>query len=126
MSNLDLLASADAAGLAAVLREVLREVHFDQVNRDLRLPEFGGDYLIRPFPLPGSHVDVPDMKARLRHVVKSAGDDSDRRFAKRIQLAFRFLMFGEPLERQALADLFGAARREWIDVATRVGLFVSD
>jgi methylase of polypeptide subunit release factors len=126
MSDLELLASAEAAAFAAVLRELLRELHFDQVNHDLRLPEFGGDYLIRPFPLPGSPVDVSDIKARLRHVVKSSADDGDRRFAKRIQLAFRFLMFGEPIDRKALADLFGAERRKWIEVAMSVGLFVAD
>lgn len=126
MSDLELLASTDAAALAAVLRGLLRELHFDQVNHDLRLPEFGGDYLIRPFPLPGSPVDVADMKARLRRVVKSSANESDRRFAKRIQLAFRFLMFGEPIDRKALADLFGAERQKWIEVAMRVGLFVAD
>jgi hypothetical protein len=66
------------------------------------------------------------MKTRLRHVVKSSGNESDRRFAKRIQLAFRFLMFGEAIDRVALADLFGAERREWIDVAIHVGLFAPD
>ena len=126
MSDLELLASAEAAAFAAVLRALLQEVHFDQVNHDLRLPEFGGDYLIRPFPLPGSPVDVSNMKARLRHVVKSAGNESDRRFAKRIQLAFRFLMFGEAIDRKALADFFGAERREWIDMGINVGLFVPD
>jgi hypothetical protein len=124
MSDLEFLASTDAAALAAVLRGLLRELHFDQVNHDLRLPEFGGDYLIRPFPLPGSPVDVSDMKARLRHVVKSSANESDRRFAKRIQLAFRFLMFGEPIDRKALAELFGTERREWIEVGMNVGLFV--
>src|SRR5689334_19513825 len=107
-SDLASLASADASDLASALREVLLEVQFDQANHDLRLPQFGGDYLIRPFPLPGSPVDVADMKARLRHVVKSSGNESDRRFAKRILLAFRFLMFGESLDRTALAELFGA------------------
>src|SRR6187397_44680 len=107
MSDLELLASAEAAAFAAVLRALLQEVHFDQVNHDLRLPEFGGDYLIRPFPLPGSPVDVFNMKVRLRHVVKSSANDHDRRLAKRIQLAFRFLMFGETIDRKALADLFG-------------------
>jgi hypothetical protein len=126
MSDLELLASAEAAAFAAVLRALLQEVHFDQVNHDLRLPEFGGDYLIRPFPLPGSPVDVSNMKTRLRHVVKSSGNESDRRLAKRIQLAFRFLMFGEAIDRMALADLFGAERREWIDVGIHVGLFAPD
>lgn len=126
MSDLELLASPDAAALAAVLRAVLLEVHFDRVNHDLRLPAFGGDYLIRPFPLPGSPVDLPDMKTRLRRVVKSSGHDSERRFAKRIQLAFRLLMFGEPVDREQASDLFGAGRQEWIDVAIRIGLFVHD
>jgi hypothetical protein len=126
MSDLELLAGADAAAFAAALRALLQEVHFDQVNHDLRLPEFGGDYLIRPFPLPGSPVDVSDMKVRLRHVVKSSGNESDRRFAKRIQLALRFLMFGEAIDRQALAELFGAERREWIEMGINVGLFVPD
>src|SRR3954465_13185224 len=106
MSDLELLASTDAAALAAVLSALLRELHFDQVNHDLRLPEFGGDYLIRPFPLPGSPVDVSDMKVRLRHVVKTCANEADRRFAKRIQLAFRFLMFGEPIDGKAVEDLF--------------------
>jgi hypothetical protein len=66
------------------------------------------------------------MKARLRHVVKSSANESERPFAKRIQLAFRFLMFGEPIDRKALADLFGAERRKWIEVAMSVGLFVAD
>jgi len=126
MSDLELVAGAEAAAFAAVLRALLQDVHFDQVNHDLRLPEFGGDYLIRPFPLPGSPVDVSNMKVRLRHVVKSSANDDDRRLAKRIQLAFRFLMFGETIDRQALADLFGAERREWIDVGITVGLFVTD
>jgi predicted RNA methylase len=126
MSDLELLASAEAAAFAAVLRALLQEVHFDQVNHDLRLPEFGGDYLIRPFPLPGSPVDVSNMKARLRHVVKSSENERDRRFAKRIQLAFRFLMFGEAIDRKAFAELFGTAGREWIEVGMNVGLFVLD
>src|SRR5215210_3625229 len=126
MSDLELLASAEATAFAAVLRTLLQEVRFDQVNHDLRLPEFGGDYLIRPFPLPGSSVDVSNMTTRLRHVVKSSGNESDRRFAKRIQLAFRFLMFGEGIDRKALGDLFGAERRKWIDVGINVRLFVPD
>jgi hypothetical protein len=35
-------------------------------------------------------------------------------------------MFGEPIDRKQLADLFGAERREWIEVAIGVGLFVQD
>jgi hypothetical protein len=126
MSDLELLAGAKAAAFAAVLRALLQEILFDQVNHDLRLPEFGGDYLIRPFPLPGSPVDVSNMKARLRHVVKSSGNETDRRFAKRIQLAFRFLMFGEAIDQKALAELFGPERRDWIEVGISVGLFVPD
>jgi hypothetical protein len=124
-ADLESLASADAARLAIVLREVLREVHFDQVNHDLRLPEFGGDYLLRPFPLPGSPVDVANMKARLRHVVKSSENPDDRRLARRIQLAFRFLMFGESVDRKDVGDLVGAHRRPSIEAAIMLGLFVA-
>jgi hypothetical protein len=40
----------------------LREGHFDQVDRDLRLPRDGGDYEVRPFPLPTSPVDTGEMR----------------------------------------------------------------
>src|SRR5438876_9792973 len=42
----DLAALATPRGqqLARVMRDILREVQFDQVNHDLRLPQYGGDY----------------------------------------------------------------------------------
>jgi len=52
-----LLATHEGHALARAIGQVLGEVHFDQVNRDLRLPCYGGDYAIRPFPLPASPVD---------------------------------------------------------------------
>jgi methylase of polypeptide subunit release factors len=124
-SDLESLASHDGAAIAAVLRDVLREVQFDQVNHDLRLRDYGGDYLVRPFPLPGSPVDVANMKTRLRHVARSAADADDRRFARRIELAFTFLMFGEPLNRRDLEELVGSQRVMAIDRALQAGLFVS-
>src|SRR5438045_9051300 len=66
------------------------------------------------------------MKTVRRHVVKSSANESDRRFAKRIQLAFRFLMFGESIDRNALEDVLGAERRDWIEAAMSIGLFEAD
>ena len=50
-------------------RTEVRDVHFDQVNRDLRLPRDGGDYEIRPFPLPTSPVDTGEMRVAPRRRV---------------------------------------------------------
>ena len=47
-------------------RTEVREVHFDQVNRDLRLPRGGGDYEIRRFPLPTSPVDTGETRVAPR------------------------------------------------------------
>ena len=49
----------------------------------------GGDYEIRPFPLPTSAVDRQDMKVRLRDAVKSSRHSDDPAFARRIQQATR-------------------------------------
>ncbi len=62
----------------------MREVHFDQVNRDLRLPRDGGDYEIRPFPLPTSPADTGEMRVRLRDAVKVSRGSDDVVLARRI------------------------------------------
>jgi len=117
------LATRRGKELARVLRDILREVHFDQVNHDLRLPRYGGDYSLRPFPLPTSPVDTHDMKVRLRHAVKSSRTPMDAAFARRIQGAFALFMFGQALARPLLGELFGGARKEAIDEALALGLF---
>ena len=48
-TDLPSLITPQARELAKALKNVFREVYFDQVNRDLRLPEYGGDYEVRPF-----------------------------------------------------------------------------
>jgi hypothetical protein len=118
------LATVRGQALAKVLRDVLREVHFDQVNHDLRLPRYGGDYDLRPFPLPTSPVDIHEMKVRLRNAVKSSRTPDDAAFARRIQRAFALFMFGQALTRQAVEELVGSARKAIIDDALAVGLFV--
>src|SRR3954470_34385 len=83
--DLELLVTARGKALAGPLREILREVYFDQVNRDLRLPRYGGDYDIRPFPLPTSPVDAHEMKVRLRNAVKASRHSEEIGLARRIQ-----------------------------------------
>jgi hypothetical protein len=122
--DLPLLASPRGQGLAKALRAILREVHFDQVNRDLRLPRYGGDYDIRPFPLPTSPVDMHEMKLRLRGAVKASRHSEEALLARRIQRAFALLMFGQALPRDAVEELFGNARAGVIDDAFAIGLFV--
>jgi len=118
------LATQRGKALAKVLREVLRAVHFDQVNHDLRLPCYGGDYEIRPFPLPASPVDTREMKVRLRNAVKTSVNAEDAAFARRLQRAFALLMFGQALPRQSVEALFGDERKAIIDDALELGLFV--
>jgi len=118
------LATSTGKEVAMALREILHEVHFDQVNRDLRLPRFGGDYEIRPFPLPASAVDTHEMKVRLRNAVKSSRGSVDEGLSRRIQQAFSFFMFGQPLTAHALEELFGEARRAAIEKGFALGLFV--
>jgi hypothetical protein len=118
------LATRRGKELATVIRDILREVHFDQVNHDLRLPRYGGDYDIRPFPLPASPVDTHEMKVRLRSAVKASRNPEDAAFARRIQRAFALFMFGQTLTRPALESLFGDARKSAIDDALALGLFV--
>ena len=89
------LATRRGKELATVIGDILREVHFDQVNHDLRLPRYGGDYDIRPFPLPASPVDTHEMKVRLRGAVKASRNPEDAAFARRIQRAFALFMFGQ-------------------------------
>jgi len=126
MTDPDLAALAAPRGreLATVLRAILREVHFDQVNRDLRLPRYGGDYDIRPFPLPTSPVDMQEMKVRLRGAVKASRHSDEAVLARRIQRAFALFMFGQALPRDAVEELFGDARTGAIDEAFAAGLFV--
>jgi hypothetical protein len=123
--DLPLLATRRGKDLARALREILHDVHFDQVNRDLRLPRYGGDYDIRPFPLPTSPVDIQEMKVRLRGAVKASRHSDEAGLARRVQRAFALFMFGQALTRQALAELFGDARKAAIDDAFEVGLFVA-
>jgi hypothetical protein len=122
----DLAALATPAGnqLAKVLRDILRDVQFDQVNHDLRLPQYGGDYDIRPFPLPTSPVGTHEMKVRLRNAVKASRNPEDAAFARRVQRAFALFMFGQALTRQALEELFGDVHAEGDTVRTNgVSLF---
>jgi methylase of polypeptide subunit release factors len=123
-SDLAAVATPPGRELAQVLRSVVREVHFDQVNRDLRLPCYGGDYEIRPFPLPASPVDKQEMKVRLRRAVKVSKGSSDAVLGRRIQQAFAFFMFGESLDRGRLEELFGKERRSALDLGLTLGLFV--
>jgi methylase of polypeptide subunit release factors len=118
------LATGRGHALAQACAGVVREVCFDQVNHDLRLPEFGGDYAIRPFPLPNCPVDKLEMKARLRGAVRSARRSSEAVLARRIRYAFAFFMFGEALNQPALVELFGSERRTTVDEGLRLGLFV--
>jgi methylase of polypeptide subunit release factors len=122
--DLESLSTQRGKALARVLRHIVHEVHFDQVNRDLRLPRYGGDYDIRPFPLPGSPVDVHEMKVRLRSAVKVSRRSEEAALARRIQSAFALFMFGLAVSREAVEELFGRARIAAIDDAFAVGLFV--
>ena len=124
-SDLPALSSDRAKNLAKVLSDVLRSVHFDVVNRELRQSQHGGDYDVRPFPLPGSPVDIPGMKVRLRQGVKASSSDDHRKLARRILYAFMFFMFGESLQREPLEELFGDAHSESIDEGLRLGLFIT-
>ena len=83
-SDLSALATRQGTELAQALNEIVGEVHFDQVNRDLRLPRYGGDYEIRPFPLPATPVDQHEMKVRLRDAVKASRRSADAMLARRI------------------------------------------
>jgi hypothetical protein len=119
------LITPQAKELAKALRDVFREVYFDQVNHDLRLPEYGGDYQMRPFPLPACPVDAHTMKVRLRDAVRQSRATDDAKLARRILHAFAFFMFGEPLNRIALDEVFGRAADASIDNGLDVGLFVA-
>ena len=123
--DLSALATRQGSELAQVLRSIVRDVYFDQVNRDLRLPRYGGDYEIRPFPLPSSPVDIQDIRVRLRDAVKSSRRSNDAVLARRIRQAFAFFMFGEALNRNALKELFGEERRTSLDAGVRLGLFLN-
>src|SRR3954452_23377980 len=123
-TDLSALSTGPGRELARVLRSVLHDVHFDQVNRDLRLPRYGGDYEIRPFPLPGSPVDTHEMKVRLRDAVKASRGSVDDLLARRIRQAFAFFFFGEALHQHELAELFGAERTASLDEGLRLGLFI--
>ncbi|HXI29801.1 MAG TPA: methyltransferase [Vicinamibacterales bacterium] len=122
--DLPLLAGSAGAALARSIDAVLREVHFDQVNHDLRLPCYGGDYTIRPFPLPASPVDTHEMKRRLREAVKASRHSSEAALARRIQQGFAFFMFGDALTPEALAQLFGPQRGACVDQGFALGLFI--
>jgi methylase of polypeptide subunit release factors len=121
-SDLAALSTERAAVLAAALHQLLVNLHFDVVNRELRLPQYGGDYDLRPFPLPRCPVDVADMKVRLRQAMKASPDAGERRLARRIQYAFMFFMFGEALPREPLDELFGDETR-CIEEGLDLGLF---
>jgi methylase of polypeptide subunit release factors len=121
-ADLSALASPQAAALASRLHRLFREIQFDQVNHDLRLPQYGGDYEIRPFPLPASPVNLLEMKVRLRNAVKAAATEDDRRFAKRLRRAFSFFMFGETQTADLLLELFGNERDALIESAIALGL----
>lgn len=123
-SDLTALATPSGQALARVLNSIGREVHFDEVNRDLRLPRYGGDYALRPFPLPSSPVDMQEMRARLRNAVRTFRGSDDALMARRIQYAFAFFMFGMALPATALEELFGKRRRASLDEGLRLGLFV--
>ena len=123
--DLAALATHQGSELAQVLRSIVRDVHFDQVNRDLRLSRYGGDYEIRPFPLPTSPVDTHEMKRRLRDAVSASRGSDDAVLARRIQQAFAFFMFGEALSRKALEALFSEARWTSLDEGVSLGLFVN-
>jgi methylase of polypeptide subunit release factors len=120
------LATGHASELAQAWRSLLRDVYFDQVNRDLRLPRYGGDYDVRPFPLPTSPVDDKEMKRRLHDAVNASRRSADATLARRIQQAFAFFMFGEALRRPALEELFGEGGPAVLDEAVRLGLVVDD
>ena len=81
------------------------------------LPGYGGDYDIRPFPLPVSAVDQQDMQVRLRDAVKSSRHSDDPAFARRIQKAFALFMFGQSLTRPAVQELFGPSRKGVLEEA---------
>jgi hypothetical protein len=121
--DLSPLATERGRTLARTCASVVREVFFDQVNRDLRLPAYGGDYAIRPFPLPTSPVDRLEMKARLRNAARSARRSEEAVLARRIRYAFSFFMFGDALNPAALGELFGPGRRAAVDEALDLGLF---
>ena len=123
-SDLPALAGRDAQSLAHILDGILRAVHFDVVNRELRLPQYGGDYDVRPFPLPGSPVDVAAMKVRLRQGEKTSPTAEEHSLARRIRYAFAFFMFGEALARDLLEQLFGKGEGRIIDEGLKLGLFV--
>lgn len=123
-SDLPALAGRDARSLAHILNDILRAVHFDVVNRELRLPQYGGDYDVRPFPLPGSPVDVAAMKVRLRQGEKTSPTADEHRLARRIRYAFAFFMFGEALARDLVEQLFGKGEGRIIDEGLKLGLFV--
>ena len=122
-SDLRALAGRDARSLAQILDGILRAVHFDVVNRELRLPQYGGDYDVRPFPLPGSPVDVAAMKVRLRQGEKTSPTADEHCLARRIRYAFTFFMFGEALARDLLEQLFGKGEGRIIDEGLKLGLF---
>ena len=123
--DLSKLVTPRAGDLAKALKDIFRGVYFDQVNRDLRLPEYGGDYQVRPFPLPACPVDMHVMKIRLRDAVKKSRSTDDAKLARRIQYAFAFFMFGESLNRAVLEELFGTNANAIINNALDAGLFVA-
>ena len=123
-SDLPALASREARSFALILDDIVRATHFDVVNRELRLPQYGGDYDVRPFPLPDSPVDVAAMKVRLRQGEKTSPTADEHTLARRIRYAFAFFMFGEALAREPLEILFGKDGSHSIDEGLRLGLFV--
>lgn len=122
--DLEGLSTSEARGLARTLAEILEEVEFDRLNRELQQKLFGRDYDIAPYPF-----HSPPERAGVDHsIVRRALDSYVRGFGLKMTMrqkhGFEFFMFAESLRKEELELLFGEVRRDRMDDFLNSGLFV--
>ena len=115
------IATAKGEEFAQILREILEEVEFDRLNRELQRELFGGDYTSAPCPMSESRIDYSTIRQGLE--LRASGLGSPK-MTPRQKSSFEFLMFLETLPREDLETLFGEKRRRRIDDFLDASLFV--
>jgi hypothetical protein len=122
--DLEGLSTSKARDLARTLAEVLEEVEFDRLNRELQQKLFGRNYDIAPYPFHSP----PERAGVDRFIVRRALESYVQGFGLKMTMrqkhGFEFFMFAESLRREELELLFGELRRDRIDDFLNSGLFV--
>jgi hypothetical protein len=115
------VATAKGKELARILREILQEVEFDRLNRELQHELFGANYDWAPCPMSESRVDYFTIRKGLESCARGLRSP---KLTPRQGGSFRFFMFLESLPRDELETLFGEERRDRINDFMDAGLFV--